>query len=521
MKKQYKVMASSAARRRKLSQQKDMRKISASCSQDVESATVEELQEGMKKFQDKSKKVEDQLDTLQKKTIKKFKIKASKTADAYEDEIQEISQEFTSENTSINSTKLPAVFKMVSFEPGTINIDYGGGKFDNVADYLTQYDVINLVYDPYNRSKEHNQEVISTVRSAGGADTATCSNVLNVIKEPEVRQNVLSNIKKLVKPGGKIYITVYEGSGKGNEGPTKSGYQLNRKTSDYLDEIQQVFPSVTRKGKLIEAINASTSIESSYDLDILIDDVLDIACSNINEQYGQVNTQIFGPSTNLPFDKFYITQYDVGTYIVYVSDNNIYVEDGETYELSGVYRSLDDFREFIQRLNNNSNQMYDENYSVNAADNLPGPGDFDPPEYDEPDELESTEEIEVEIDTDITMNEDGSWEYDDESFADGTGTNGTWYSEDYSNVYLGDHNDIVEDIDDILMQYLPDEPGRYHISGIATLVFTIGNIFSSSTYQGRDEDDDPIVDTEVYTEDADVTFDFGNSYISNFSCDKI
>lgn len=56
MKKQYKVMASSAARRRKLSQQKDMRKISASCSQDVESATVEELQEGMKKFQDKSKK---------------------------------------------------------------------------------------------------------------------------------------------------------------------------------------------------------------------------------------------------------------------------------------------------------------------------------------------------------------------------------------------------------------------------------------------------------------------------------
>ena len=90
----------------------------------------------------------------------------------YEDDIQEISQEFTSENTSINSTKLPAIFKMVSFEPGTTNIDYGGGRFDNVADYLTQYDVINLVYDPYNRTPEHNKEVIKTLRRAGGANTS-------------------------------------------------------------------------------------------------------------------------------------------------------------------------------------------------------------------------------------------------------------------------------------------------------------------------------------------------------------
>lgn len=189
----------------------------------------------------------------------------------YEDDIQEISQEFTSENTSINSTKLPAIFKMVSFEPGTTNIDYGGGRFDNVADYLTQYDVINLVYDPYNRTPEHNKEVIKTLRRAGGADTATCSNVLNVIKEPEVRKNVLENISKIVKPGGKVYITVYEGSGKGDEGPTKAGYQLNRRTAEYLDEIREVFPDATRKGKLIfatnsRAVNSSSSIKSSSEI---------------------------------------------------------------------------------------------------------------------------------------------------------------------------------------------------------------------------------------------------------------
>ena len=115
-----------------------------------------------------------------KRKFTKYPVLASSNSsdyEEYEDDIKEVSQEFTSENTSINSGKLPAVFNMVSFEPGTINLDFGGGRFDNVAEYLTQYDVVNLVYDPYNRSKEHNREVIKTIRDAGGADTATCSNV--------------------------------------------------------------------------------------------------------------------------------------------------------------------------------------------------------------------------------------------------------------------------------------------------------------------------------------------------------
>lgn len=195
-------------------------------------------------------------------------------AEGYEEDIQEIGQEFTSENTSINSGRLPAVFNMVSFEPGTVNLDYGGGRFDNVAEYLTQYDVINLVYDPYNRTAEHNQEVIRLIREHGGADTATCSNVLNVIKEPEVRLNVLKNIKKLVKSGGTVYITVYEGKGNAAEGPTKSGYQLNRKTADYMEEVQQVFPDATRKGKLIVATNTS-AVNSATNGGLDVDAVLE------------------------------------------------------------------------------------------------------------------------------------------------------------------------------------------------------------------------------------------------------
>ena len=173
------------------------------------------------------------------------------------DYISEINQEFTSENTSINSKKTPAVFHMsgVSFKPGTINLDYGGGKFDNVAEYLSTMDVINLVLDPFNRSKEHNKEVIETLRAAGGADTATCSNVLNVIKERENRMWVLRNMQKLVRHGGIIYITVYEGDGKGDEGETSSGYQLRRKTKDYMDDIFEVFPNAKIKGKLITIVN--------------------------------------------------------------------------------------------------------------------------------------------------------------------------------------------------------------------------------------------------------------------------
>ena len=173
------------------------------------------------------------------------------TEDEDDYEIENVDQEFTSENTSINSNKLPAIFHLVDFKPGTMNLDYGGGKFDNATEYLAEMNVTNLVYDPFNRSADHNKMVLSKIRSNGGADTATCSNVLNVIKEPEARINVLKNIAKLVKSSGTVYITVYEGSGSNEGAPTKSGYQLNRKTADYLEEIESVFSDVKRRGKLI------------------------------------------------------------------------------------------------------------------------------------------------------------------------------------------------------------------------------------------------------------------------------
>ena len=187
--------------------------------------------------------------------------------EAFEDtdelELKQAQQEFSSAATSINSTKLPAIYNMVEFRPGDVVVDFGGGKFDNAVNYLKDKDVTLLVYDPYNRSAEHNKEVLRLLKEHGGADAAVNSNVLNVIKEPEAREAVLRNIKKITKRGAPIYITVYEGRGDGAEGRTKSGYQLNRKTSDYMDEVGRVFSNVKRKGKLITAINESTSMKES------------------------------------------------------------------------------------------------------------------------------------------------------------------------------------------------------------------------------------------------------------------
>ena len=55
-----------------------------------------------------------------------------------------------------------------------MNLDYGGGKFDNATEYLAEMNVTSLVYDPFNRSSDHNKMVLAEIRNNGSADTVTC-----------------------------------------------------------------------------------------------------------------------------------------------------------------------------------------------------------------------------------------------------------------------------------------------------------------------------------------------------------
>lgn len=163
------------------------------------------------------------------------------------------SQKISSAATSINSSRLPAIYKLVDFAPGSVNLDFGGGKFDNAINFVKDRGATLIVYDPYNRSSQHNKDALDIIRSNGGADNVVNSNVLNVIAEPESRLAVIKNIHTLLKTGGNAYFTVYEGDKSGEGKKTKAGYQLNKVTSDYLEEIQKIFPDAKRKGKLILA----------------------------------------------------------------------------------------------------------------------------------------------------------------------------------------------------------------------------------------------------------------------------
>jgi hypothetical protein len=170
-------------------------------------------------------------------------------------------QSITSAETSLN--QIPAAFKLINaaarmpeaFWARTHDVlDYGGGKYDTFTDFLARMHIRNWVYDPFNRSEEHNA-LVRKLLTARPADVAICSNVLNVVKEPAVRRAILEDIRDLVESAGSVFIVVYEGDRSSRGRKTSKGWQANRPTRNYLREVRKVFPGahVCRGGKLIYA----------------------------------------------------------------------------------------------------------------------------------------------------------------------------------------------------------------------------------------------------------------------------
>ena len=607
-------------------------------------------------------------------------IYSSEETDADEDDLEHPDQEYDSAATSINSTKLPAIYRMIKLQPGTVGVDFGGGKFDNAVEYLRDQDVTLCVYDPYNRSAEHNREVLRTLRANGGADFAINSNVLNVIKEPEARKGVLENIKKITKPGAPIYITVYEGRGDAKEGVTKSGYQLNRKTADYLEEIQEVFPDATRKGKLIVATNrvSPKHIKSSrnetllpekvdwYELDwdqqiqlvkkyvrqykgsrifedfaeyvnIPVEDIIEDFCDAEYREYIVIpermqldseyrNDDIYS-STTSSSRYWYFTRHGVqpgsvpkyvnildivdkpeGSY--FLADGVILTKDLRDYDIkerkpedSVTSSTRIEYSDILEEIREQCNtklihimaqygfdeseakqysrvdasiddqygrieigceldydglmrvcqeldpivQSYDpdsyfepvdpgiaeacvnlEKASIDSSSNIQaGAYDFpepslDPPEYPEPEEGEETVEVECDINQlEITVEEDGSWEYQRDDFLDEMLTAENEITSEEYDVYIRDRNGLIEDFDSIVEPNIPGVPGTYLISCHVKMVYDVTGVEIVREYQGKDEDGDPIVDEDYYTGNADVEFNRNESYITNFYSEEI
>jgi len=153
-------------------------------------------------------------------------------------------QEITSAATSINVAKLPAAYNKLKkagiFTKGMKMVDIGGGKFDNAVDMLKKEGVDLKVYDPFNRSAQHNKDVAQAVQG-GQVDAAISNNVLNVIKERENQLLVVEQAFDAVKGNGKAHFSVYEGSKTGAGKETKAGFQHNKKTSEYIELVEEVF----------------------------------------------------------------------------------------------------------------------------------------------------------------------------------------------------------------------------------------------------------------------------------------
>lgn len=162
-------------------------------------------------------------------------------------------QTYTSAGTSVNKYKVPAIFKKTLGRLGPVNLDLGGGKYDTATEFLRAYGVENLILDPYNRSDEHNHDVTARLYEQG-ADSCTISNVLNVIDKRDARIEAILNAWILLRRGGSLFITVYEGHPDREPGRTgKDQWQNNWPIYSYLGEVRAIFPNARIEGKMIVA----------------------------------------------------------------------------------------------------------------------------------------------------------------------------------------------------------------------------------------------------------------------------
>lgn len=70
-------------------------------------------------------------ETLRINTLKVY-------SEALEDDPEVSDQTYTSADTSINSSKLPVIYRLVKIPKGSVFLDYGGGRFDNGIEYLNK-----------------------------------------------------------------------------------------------------------------------------------------------------------------------------------------------------------------------------------------------------------------------------------------------------------------------------------------------------------------------------------------------
>jgi hypothetical protein len=180
-----------------------------------------------------------------------------------------------SKATSLN--QVAATFKKFTFKPDTINLDYGGGRYDKATDLLAAEGCINAIYDPFNRTLSHNLLTRLKIARAGGAHSATINNVLNVIAEREAQLDAISQAANGLRDDGIAYFLIHEGDRCGLGKETSKGWQRNEKAKAYMDLLESRFGIVERKGNILIARHPLKTQPSLFDLPTLEAEIMNHA----------------------------------------------------------------------------------------------------------------------------------------------------------------------------------------------------------------------------------------------------
>jgi len=169
-------------------------------------------------------------------------------------------QKISSNKTSNNRSKLPAVFTKIDWDNypnGSHVLDIGSGIFlSHIYEYINSRlgHFSYYPYDPYNLPLWQNGQAQCEC-SDHKASIVVISNVLNVIREPQERHRVLTTAANALMGNGSVYITVYEGNRSGQSNKTSKGWQNNKKLAGYVSEVHACFYDVEMRNKMIVASN--------------------------------------------------------------------------------------------------------------------------------------------------------------------------------------------------------------------------------------------------------------------------
>ena len=153
-------------------------------------------------------------------------------------------QEYDSKDTSVKI--LPATFTKFGLKSTDRVLDWGGGQYDIAKKAIEHgYPGIKFeVVDAFNRTPTHNDRILAEY-AENPATVLTINNVLNVIKETDIIEDVISESKEYLAEDGVCYIKIYEGNdvdGKsGNGKVTSSGWQNNQPAEWYRQFAEKYY----------------------------------------------------------------------------------------------------------------------------------------------------------------------------------------------------------------------------------------------------------------------------------------